>query len=188
MRSKSLGGGCTGRSGNRLKNKKVTWDHGASMNYSWNILEIHTSVRKFSNYIKCLVDNAIFWQYTRNLIGHLWGFVTHKKRSNLTQPHDDVIEWKHFPRYLPFVRGIHRSPANSPHKGQWRGVLMFSLICAWINGWVNNGEVGDLRRHRAHYNVTVMVKSTARNISWWKLNSREIYSLTTFRLLHFYVK
>ena len=68
--------------------------------------------------------------------------------------HDDVIKWKHFPRYWPFVRGIHRSPANAPHKGQWRGALMFSLICAWVNGWVNNREAGDLRRHRAHYDVT----------------------------------
>ena len=39
--------------------------------------------------------------------------------------HDDVIKWKHFPRYRPFVRGIHRSPVISPHKGQWRGALMF---------------------------------------------------------------
>ena len=60
--------------------------------------------------------------------------------------HDDVTEWKHFPRYWPFVRGIHRSPVNSPHKGQWCGALMHSLICAWINGWVNNREPGDLRR------------------------------------------
>ena len=44
--------------------------------------------------------------------------------------HDDVIEWKHFPRYWPFVRGIQRSPVNSPHKGQWREALVFSLICA----------------------------------------------------------
>ena len=58
--------------------------------------------------------------------------------------HDDVIKWRHFPRYWPFVRGIHRSPVNSPHKGQWRGALMFSLICVWINGWVNIGEAGDL--------------------------------------------
>ena len=42
---------------------------------------------------------------------------------------------------------------NSPHKGQWRGALKFSLICAWINGWLNNREAGDLRRHRAHYDV-----------------------------------
>ena len=70
--------------------------------------------------------------------------------------HDDVIKWKQFRRYWPFVRGIHRSPVNCPHKGQWRGALMFSLICARLNGWVNNGEAGDLRRHPAHYNVTVM--------------------------------
>ena len=70
--------------------------------------------------------------------------------------HDDVIKWKHFPRYWPFVRGIHQSPVNSPHKGQWRGALMFSLIWAWIDGWVNNREAGDLRRHRAHYDVNVM--------------------------------
>ena len=74
-----------------------------------------------------------------------------------TLGHDDVIKWKHFLRYWPFVRGIHRSPVNSTHKGQWRGALMFSLICAWINGWVNNCKAGDLRRHRAHYDVTVMV-------------------------------
>ena len=49
-----------------------------------------------------------------------------------------------------------RSPVNSPHKGQWCGALMFSLICVWINGWVNNREAGDLRRYRAHYDVTVM--------------------------------
>ena len=70
--------------------------------------------------------------------------------------HDDVIKWKHFPRNWPFVWGIHRSPVNSSHKGQWRGALMFSLIGVWINGWVNNREAGDLRRYRAHYDVTVM--------------------------------
>ena len=70
--------------------------------------------------------------------------------------HDDVIKWKHFPRYWPFVRGIHRSTVNSPHKGQWRGALMFSLIGAWINDWVNNREAGDMRRNRAHYDVIVM--------------------------------
>ena len=70
--------------------------------------------------------------------------------------HDDVIKWKHIPRYWPFVCRIHRSPVNSPHKGQWRGALMFHMICAWINGWANNREVGDLRRHRVHYDVTVM--------------------------------
>ena len=63
------------------------------------------------------------------------------------------------PRYWSFVRGIHRTPVNSPHKGQWRGALMFSFICAWINDWINNREAGDLRRHRAHYDVILM--------PWW---------------------
>ena len=48
------------------------------------------------------------------------------------------------------------SPVNSPHKGQWRGALMFSLICVWITGWANNRQAGDLRRHSAHYDVIVM--------------------------------
>ena len=45
------------------------------------------------------------------------------------------------------------SPVNSPYKGRWRGALMFSLICVWINDWINNREAGDLRRYDAHYNV-----------------------------------
>ena len=60
--------------------------------------------------------------------------------------HDDVIKWRHLSALLSLCAGIHRSPVNSPHKGQWRGTLMFSLICAWVNGWVNNSEAGDLRR------------------------------------------
>ena len=71
--------------------------------------------------------------------------------------HDDVIKWKHFLRYWSFVWGIHRSPVNFPHKSQWRGALMFSLICTRRNGWVNNGEAGDLGRRRAHYDVIVMI-------------------------------
>ena len=73
--------------------------------------------------------------------------------------HDGAIKWKHSPRYWPSVCGIYRSPVNSPHKGQWRGALMFSLICAWTKGWVNNGDAGDLRRHRAHYDIIIMYLS-----------------------------
>ena len=52
--------------------------------------------------------------------------------------HAGAIKWEHFPLYWPSVRGIHWSPVNSPHKGQWRGALMFSLTCAWTNGSANN--------------------------------------------------
>ena len=65
--------------------------------------------------------------------------------------------WRHqmesFAALLALCAGVHRSPVNSQHKSQWRGALKFSLICAWINGWA---KAGDLRRHRAHYDVTVV--------------------------------
>ena len=35
--------------------------------------------------------------------------------------------------------------------------LWVFFIYAGINDWVNNGGAGDLRRHRAHYDVTVMI-------------------------------
>ena len=95
-----------------------------------------------------------------------FGLCTHRlfvKLSLESQPgsgcpsiHDDIIKWKHFPHYWPFVWGIHWWLVNSLHKGQWRGALMFSLIFARINSWVNNGGAGDLRCHCAHYDITVM--------------------------------
>ena len=97
-------------------------------------------------YIYLCAEFLVLWWLGDCLCGpvdHLW-------------THDDVIKWKHFPRNWPFVQGIHRSPVNSPHKGQRRGALMFPLICVGINGWENNREAGDLRCCRAHYDVIVM--------------------------------
>ena len=111
--------------------------------------------------------------------------------------HDDVIKRKHFPRYWPRVRGIHRSPVHSPHTGQWRGTLMFSLFSGWINGSVDNREAGDLRRHRGHCDVIVMSKCNYShgishdNVLSWKptgLKSCNILSRLTweFILVSFY--
>ena len=58
---------------------------------------------------------------------------------------------------LAFVWGIHWSPVSSHHKGQWYVALMFSLMRAWTNGWVNNRDTGNLTRHHAHYVVTVTI-------------------------------
>ena len=72
------------------------------------------------------------------------------------------ISWWHhqmetFFALLAFCAGNHRSPVNSPLRGQWRRALMFSLICACTNSWVNNRDAGNLRRHCAHYDVIVMM-------------------------------
>ena len=116
---------------------------------------------------------ANFRQY--RYYGRSWNYATN---VYMHCHYDDVIKWKHFPRYWPFMRGIHRSPVNSPHKGQWRRALMFSLICIWINGWVNNREAGDLRRHRAHFDVTVMMMDIqhCNNARFVSINGRILIS------------
>ena len=76
------------------------------------------------------------------------------------KPNHSFSWWRHqmetFSAQLVLCAGNSPVPVNSPHKGQWRGALMFSLICVYINGWVNNREAGDLRRHYSHYDVNVM--------------------------------
>ena len=64
--------------------------------------------------------------------------------------------WRHQMETFAALLAICAGNSPAPHKGQWRGVLMFSLICTWITDWVNNREAGDLRRHRAHHDVIVM--------------------------------
>ena len=65
---------------------------------------------------------------------------------------------------LPFV-AISPVTGEFPSQGQWHVALMFSFICAWTNGCANNRDAGDLRRHRAHYDVTVMLYSYTTMIS-----------------------
>ena len=87
---------------------------------------------------------------------------------------------------LAFVREILRSPVNSPRKVQWRRALMFSLICAKMTGWVNNRKAGDLRRHRAHYDGTVMCMAfgaaTKCQQLRWNLNCLTFIVLKPFSL------
>ena len=70
--------------------------------------------------------------------------------------HDDVINWLHFFALLALSAGNSPVTGEFPSQNQWCRALMFSLICAWINGWANNRESGDLRRHHVHNNVTAM--------------------------------
>ena len=105
----------------------------------------HNNVFAIIHLSRLLLPTDFLWEYRNELVA-MW----------LPCVHDDVIKRKHFPHNWSFVGGIHRSSVNSPHNGQWRGALMFSLICAWTNDWVNNGKACDLRCHRAHYDVIVM--------------------------------
>ena len=115
------------------------------------------------------------------------------KRLPERSPWDRFAWWRHqmetFSALLALCAGNSPIPVNSPHKGQWRGALMFSLICVWINGWVNNHEAGDLRRYRGHYDVVVMViclverTRTPRKLSGWFCQLRRYlheFSLTKY--------
>ena len=88
--------------------------------------------------------------------------------------HRPITWWRHqmeaFSALLAFCAGNSPVPVNSPHKGQWRGALMFSLIWTSTNGWVNNREAGDLRRHRAHYDVIVMRATVHKNTAGYGIN------------------
>ena len=138
----------------------ITWTHADQLIAIMCVYVMHIHVSRYRHFIKyCswlsiyFVPSVVCWVITvfdkQTVIFSLY------REAHAVASHDDVIKWKHFPRYWPFVRGIHRSPVNSPHKGQWRGALMF-LMCVWINGCVNNREADDLRRNQAHYDVIVM--------------------------------
>ena len=151
--------------------------------YKWNILEVYRwimqlrtdeatqakqSQQNLGSYFIVYTFRILHFRSTTWLVSDIecWTIWPHHRiklwcrnqgiNTRVPMGCDDVIRWKHFPRYWPFVRGIHRSPVKSPHKGQWRWALMFSLICAWIDSWVNSCEAGESRRHRVHYDVTVM--------------------------------
>ena len=103
--------------------------------------------------------------------------------------------WRHQMEffYWPFVWGINLSPVNSPNKDQWCGALIFSLICAWINDWVNNREAGDLRCHHAHYDVIVMMTCLSYTLpcqlmNWWyKDHDVNTHGFELFLLEYFYL-
>ena len=113
--------------------------------------------QNYHNRCHCGSDQGIFWHQDTGSWHIMQLTRLYLPEINLSlELHNDVIKRKHFPRHWPLVNAIHRSPVDSPYKGQWSGALMFSLICAWTNSWANKRDAGDLRRHRAHYDVTVM--------------------------------
>ena len=131
----------------RAKFMGSTWGpSGADMLAPWTLLSrtVIPKVEHGSN-VKLTTDIPYF-DFQCKLQGVYWIFL--KKY--------DIIKWKHFPRYWLFVKGIHQSMVDLPPKGQWHGVLLFSLIYAWINGWANNRDARDLRCHHTHCDVTVM--------------------------------
>ena len=136
----------------RENHKMVREMSGKSQGILWGLMAGHPDLLA-KHYFHFVQNSTIFFQLIYNLqlnaedifksdpdgiLG--WFHLTHTACSPLIH-HEDIIKWKHFPCNRTFMWGIHRLLVNTPHKSQWPGALMFSLLCTWINGWVNNYEL-----------------------------------------------
>ena len=144
--------------------------HRVCSNVSYNIYDAphdHNSHGEYMKIINVMCCNPMFWM---SLIVHfiyivLWA----TPMTPMLKSIDHYIQWWCVYNYtftfptLPWWRHqmetistlLNICAGNPPVTGEFAaqrpltGALMFSLICAWIHGWVNNGEAGGLRRHRA---------------------------------------
>ena len=123
---------------------KQSWGWGFEMLLRplWSHSNAYTSMHGLEWWTDYAITRGLFWCLFPD-----W-------RSN------KVTWWRHqmetFSALLALCVGNSPVTGEFPHKGQWREALIFSLICVWINRWVNNREAGDLRCYCAHYEVTVM--------------------------------
>ena len=133
---KIAGCACTGNAGrfprHRLRRKPLVIDPGMHqgtcvMHVPWYISGSLT--RGGGEIVPRCIPEILFW---------IMSLGNQMLAAVIIVNHDDVIPMENFPRYWSFTWGIQRSLVNSPHNGQWRGALMFYLICAWTNCWANN--------------------------------------------------
>ena len=139
----------------------LKWRH-LSIRKSLVTLLFVQQLRRATQGISNVYINDFLWEES---ISDQWIPFTNGQSRYLMAPIHYLIQcpwWRHqmekFSALLALCAGNSPVPVNSPHKGQWRGALMFILICARINDWVNNREAGDLRRLLDHYDVSVMSK------------------------------
>ena len=113
--------------------------------------------------------------------------ITHCNQKCCLFHHDDFIKWKHFPCYWPFVRGIHRSPANSLHKGQWCRALMFFFYLhlnkrlgkQWGCRWFQTPSCS-LQRHCNDKTFTTGCTESCQNHNFWCSQWWEFCQMKTF--------
>ena len=148
----------------------------------WENIIVHLCMKYVYCVVLFMLNTIMRWWYNGYIAWHVWIIFTPNERWLIpdlavgtwitkaapAKPKACLLKNKRFMMTssngdIFRVSGHLCSPVNSPHKGQWRGALVFALICVWINGWVNNHEAGDLRRYSAHYDVTVMLLHYA----WW---------------------
>ena len=98
------------------------------------------------------------------------GTLSSEKKQYPHPPSTFSSWWRHqmetFSALLALCAGNSPVTREFPSQRPVTRSFIFSLICAWINGWVNNLEAGDLRRHRGHYDITVMLWPVFSTCNW----------------------
>ena len=151
-----------------MRRQAITWSnaHALSIGPLWtHFSEIWIKIENFSfKKMRLNISSGKWWPFCLGLnVLITWtglcgsqGYAPVHKANRSTA----LTWWRHqmetFSALLALCAGKSPVPVNSPHKGQWRGALIFSFNYAWINDWVNNLEAGDLRRQRVYYDVIVM--------------------------------
>ena len=111
-----------------------------------------------------LMPQQIGWHFVDDIVTYIFLYESWSSLNQGSQVHS-VSWWRHqMGKYfasLGLGEGNHRSPVDSPDKSQWRGALIFSVICAWTNGWASNRDTGDLRRNRVHYDANLTLNCNA---------------------------
>ena len=115
-------------------------------------IHLYNTTYAVEEFLSVIPNSVILWSLQQNVFfvyaGNIWQQIRHTgiRYIMMTSSNGNIFRVINGPL----------SPVNSPHKGQWRGALIFSLICAWINGLANKREAGNYRRHRAHHDIIVM--------------------------------
>ena len=119
----------------------------------WRYSDMHIEKNFFQYDHIILKKHQIFEYYFFELFYQSWWRLPLLTLLTMTI---DVFKWRHFPRYWPFVRGIHQSPVNSPTKDS--DAELWCFLWSAPEQTVNNWDAGDLRCHRGNYDVTVMTR------------------------------
>ena len=133
-----------------LANGLVSWGNIHQQMCFASFFNDHITISWLIHVVRSSIFKLLNWQRSKRMAQGQWSNI---KLYVQTQ-------WRHrmetFSALLAICEGIHRSPVDSPHTRQWRGALIFCLICDWTNGWANNRDTGD-------YDVTAMKQTPTNN-------------------------
>ena len=143
--------------------------------WQWHVRYIHSfqqyMIRSLVIFAVTVIYNAFNIMYKHIYIYihiYILGLLWHRELDSIVVTDSMMTSSNgNISAVLALCAGVHRSPVNSPNKGQWRGALMFPLI---LNKWLSKQfQAGDLRRHRAHHDVIFVYQVCSHAVVFWEM-------------------